>query len=249
MADRRNPNNKKDYVKKGPKGIMKLVSWSFSRLKNYRTCPLKAKFAYIDKLKEPTNDAMARGSHIHKLAEQYVLGSIKRLPKELKLFDDEFKAVKKAIKNKEIMVFAESQAAFDNKWKVCDWFGAAVYCRMVLDLVYYKIKEPETVYIIDYKTGKIREENLEQLDLYALGIFLKFPLAQKVVAEFWYLDQDSQEAWVSVEYTRDKDLKRLQKYWDKEVKPYLNDRTFAPRPNALCGWCNFSKAKGGTCQY
>ena len=36
----------------------KITAWSFSRYNLYQQCPGKAKLMYIDKLKEPTSDAM-----------------------------------------------------------------------------------------------------------------------------------------------------------------------------------------------
>ena len=68
------------------------TSWSFSRYMDWRGCPAKAKYKHLDKLAEPPNAAMERGSMIHKLAEDYTLGVLKRIPAELKAFADEFKA-------------------------------------------------------------------------------------------------------------------------------------------------------------
>jgi RecB family exonuclease len=64
----------------------KITSWSFTRYNTYSQCPAKAKFKFIDKLKEPDSPQMQRGTDIHKLAENYVKGEIVRLPKELVLF-------------------------------------------------------------------------------------------------------------------------------------------------------------------
>lgn len=239
----------KAYTKKKNTIIEKLKAWSYSRLNDYRNCPLKAKLKHIDKKKEPSSPALENGLRVHKLAEKYVESATLRLPKELKNFKDEFKDIRTAIKKKEIKFFTEMKLAFNSKWIICDWFGDSAFCRMALDLVFFKIKDLTTVYVIDYKTGKIREENLEQLDLYAMGIFFKYPDVEKVICEFWYLDQDCEEAWVSIEYTRKKDLKRLTAHWKKETRAYLNDTKFAPRPNDKCRWCDFSKDKQGLCQY
>ena len=70
--------------------IKPLTSWSFSRYQDYKSCPAKAKYKHIDKLKEPPSPAMERGAAIHNLCEQYVRGTLAKLPPELKLFKDEF---------------------------------------------------------------------------------------------------------------------------------------------------------------
>ena len=73
-------------------GLIK--AWSFSRLSDYQKCPAMAKFKYLDKIVNPDDqksEALQRGARIHELAEGYLKGTIARLPKELKSFEDEFK--------------------------------------------------------------------------------------------------------------------------------------------------------------
>lgn len=55
-------------------GIKKLTSWSFSRWSVYDQCPAKAKYKFIDKLKEPDALPLQRGSIIHKQAECFIKG-------------------------------------------------------------------------------------------------------------------------------------------------------------------------------
>jgi hypothetical protein len=237
--------NRKARAAKPKTVIQKLVAFSYSRLNTYRQCPLKAKFLYIDKLKEPQGEALQRGSDIHKFAEDYVKGTIKKLPPELKIYKDDFKEIITAIKKKTITVDIECQWAFDKNWKSCEWFSEKAWCRMMLDLVYIPTKKPTELVIIDYKTGKMRPENKEQLDLYALGAFMKYPNVEKVTAEFWYLDADE---WVEEIYTK-KDISRLQKHWADETKKYLNDTKFPPRANNFCRWCDFRKDAQGLCKF
>lgn len=78
----------------------KITSWSFSRYSDYKQCPLKAKLKHVDKLKEPPNEAMARGAAIHNIAEKYIKGEGRTLPAELKQFGAEFKMLRKQYKKK-----------------------------------------------------------------------------------------------------------------------------------------------------
>lgn len=46
---------------------------SHSRMKTHEGCPRKAMFKFIDKLKEPPNDAMERGLAMHQELENWLL--------------------------------------------------------------------------------------------------------------------------------------------------------------------------------
>jgi hypothetical protein len=42
---------------------------------------------------------------------------------------------------------------------------------------------------------------------------------------------------------------QIQRDWTRRAVPMFKDRRFAPTPNDKCGWCPFSKAKGGPCKF
>lgn len=242
-----------------PKPVVKqITSWSFSRYSDYKSCPFKAKMKHVDKIQEPPNPAMARGGEIHTMAENYIKGKMKVMPKELKLFADEFKKLKVAYKKKAaVEVFVEDSWAFTDKWLETVWNDwANCWVRIKLDCAH--MVEDGVLRVIDWKTGKCREDNqedyLEQLDLYALGAFLMFPKVMEVRPELKYLDygitfNGKDEPLV---YKRS-DLPKLKKAWEKRVKAMLNDKMFPPRPNKFCGWCFYRKANkangGGQCKF
>ena len=59
-----------------------ITSWSFSRYSDYQQCPAKAKYKHVLRMKEPPNDAMARGTAIHTMAEDYIKGKLNPLQVE-----------------------------------------------------------------------------------------------------------------------------------------------------------------------
>lgn len=216
----------------------RITQWSFSRLNDYRKCPAFAKYKHIDKLKEPGNAAMDRGSAIHKLAENYSQGTKKdKLPPELAFFEKEFKALQKR------PVVAEEKWALTAppKWEPTEFFAKDVWVRLVLDCI---VPEEHEAEIIDYKTGKPYERNKESLSLYAIGGFQYCPTVKTIKAGLWYLDTGEK---TEVEFKRE-ELPKLQKYWVKETKKMLSDTTFEPTPGNACRWCHFSKGKGGPCK-
>lgn len=225
-----------------------IKSWSFSRYADYKQCPAKAKYKHVDKLKEPPNAAMQRGTDIHKLAENYVLGKLKRLPAELKQFSEEFKRLKM---EKEKAV--EESWAFRADWSETvwnDWDGCWV--RIKLDVAYVN-HDYNVLVVIDHKTGRYKPDQqdsyAEQIELYALAGLLKFPHVDAVSPRLWYIDHGvvhPQED--ELEFTHD-DTERLIKLWQQRTKPMLTDKKFKPTPNFGCQWCFFSKSKGGPCVY
>jgi len=214
-----------------------ITSWSYSRYSLYEECPAKAKYKFIDKLPEPGNAAMERGNTIHKLAELYTKGEIKKLPPELKLFKEEFAELKKS------KPIVEETWAFTSKWQKTtynDWTGCAV--RIKVDVA---CPDDETLYVIDHKTGKPRDGYDAQLSLYALGGMLMFPKAKIISTQLWYLDAGET---VAKEYQADQ-LTSLMLDWDKRTRPMLSDTRFAPKPGNGCRWCPYSKSKGGPCKF
>lgn len=212
------------------------IAWSYSRLACYEECPLKFKFKFIDKLPEPSSEAMERGSTIHKEAEAYVKNGGK-LPTSLKLFRKEFTAVRK-----EPEIAAESQWAFTKLWHTTSWFAKDTACRMVVDLA---VLNADTVRAIDYKTGKVRDGYERQVSFYAFGAFLLWAV-ENVKTELWFLDHGKT---ITHEYTRKEHFKVLKKQWTDAPRAMLADTRFAPRPGSGCRWCSFGVSKGGTCKY
>lgn len=219
------------------KTVKKITSWSYSRYACYSECPAKAKYKFIDKLPEPSAPALERGNYVHKIAEDFTKGMFKKIPMELAKFREQFFELKKS------KPMVEESWCFKQDWSGTtwdDWTGC--WLRVKVDAACF---EDTTLHIIDHKTGKKRDGYEDQLGLYALSGFLKFPHVKTVYTHLWYLDSGDH---VEIPYAADQ-TKVLQKGWEKKVQPMLNDTTFAPRPGNACRFCHFSKAKGGPCKY
>lgn len=243
-------------------------AWSFSRYSDYKQCPLKFKLKHIDRIKEPSNAAMERGSEIHDKAEAYIKGKIKRIPKELKEFEDEFKKLKNLFDKRVVSaavtgsadnsIVVEDTWAFTKDWEETQWDNwVQCWVRIKLDCAH--VVDGKTLVISDWKTGKYRPQNndqyIEQLELYALAALLLYPDMDEVVPRLVYLDAgvifptENDDPMV---FTQD-DLPNLQKIWSHRTKAMFNDRQFAPRPNRFCMWCHYrannKENGGGQCEY
>ena len=233
-------------------------AWSYSRLGTYQSCPLKFKLTAIDKLAEPKGPAMERGNVIHGLAEAYLKGDKKTLPKELKLQEGVFKDLRARIKKAPHLVEVEQMWGFTADWQLTRWDNwTGCWLRVKLDVAHVD-ELTNTVVITDWKTGKFRPDNLQdyikQLGLYGLAALLKYEHlgpTLKVQPRLVYLDNPTIYQGDGKEPLTfgPKDVAKLKKLWEKEVKPLFNDRVFAPKPNRWCGWCHFRKDNGGPCQY
>lgn len=220
-----------------------VTAWSYSRYADYEQCPARFKYKHIDQLPEPTGSpAMERGTLIHKLAEDYATGVLKKLPPELKHFGDQFKQLRS------LNILVEQNWGFKSDWSFtgrADWFGPDVWLRVKADVAI--LYDDDTAEVIDHKTGRKYETNKDQVELFALATKMRFPNITHVTTRLWYLDQPKDNE-VILEY-EEADFARIQKTWTKRVVPMFKDRKFAPTPNDKCKWCAFSKRAGGPCKF
>lgn len=236
------------------------TSWSYSRLRDYKECPLKAKLKYLDKVPEPERPALARGNKVHELAESYIKGSIRCIPKELKAFEELFKELRKACTKELYPVYVEETISLTKDWELTiwnDWNNCTI--RIKTDVMYIRpVLNSETgilghhAFVIDWKTGKndnrFKDVYEEQLELFALGTLIRFPNVLAVHPALYYLDDGSIYVPENNRYER-KQLEKLQKKWFKESKAMLNDRKFSPKPNGNCKWCHYGKDRAGLCKF
>lgn len=242
--------------------IQPVKSWSFSRYHDYRTCPLRFKLKHLDKVQEPANDAMARGSAIDKQVEEYIVGRSARLPKEVLGLRDEIQMLRKLYKKVgHTQMTVQETWAFTRAWTRTvwnDWDGC--WLRVKLDCAH---REGDTLIVTDWKTGKLRTDRpdrladyLEQLELYATAALLLHPEVKQVQVRLGFLDHDQFYPGVDDQpllYTS-QDLPGLLKTWEKRVKPIFADKRFAPKANDGCRWCWYGQSKKreggpGLCRY
>lgn len=219
-----------------------VTAWSYSRYSDYKQCPAKFKYKHLMRMPDPGNAAMQRGNTIHKMAEDVVRAKID-VPLELE-------GVRRELEHlRDNMAVAEESWGFKNDWEWIgrpNWFGDDVWFRAKTDarLLY----DDGTLLIVDWKTGRKYFSNEEQIELFALAGFKRFPEATEVDARLYYTDCEPDDNEIQRVYTP-KDLAAVQKDWTKRVVPMFKDRKFAPTPNDKCHWCPFSKAKGGPCKF
>lgn len=219
-------------------------------------------YKHLMKIQDTGSTAMARGNDIHKEGEAF----LKQPPLKGKAKGYGVYTVPESYKNfaaemaqlQTLNPIVESQWGFTNNWEPTSWFGSATWVRIICDVS--AVYDDKTADIIDFKTGKKYDTNEEQIDLFKNGGFAMWPEVEHITARLWYLDipdgpHDGKDPHLEStanttirEYTRD-DFEASKKAWAKKVEPMFKDRRFAPRPSNKCGWCSYSRAKGGKCKF
>lgn len=245
--------------------VRMFTAWSFSRWKDHRECPRRAHWKHILKKpvlvgdawyapdKAPKSPAMQRGGDIHKEGEDYLKGKLRAVPKSFETFALEMKELRK------LAASSEAKWGLTVAWKPVDYFDwARCWLRVVLDARVWAATRRARV--IDFKTGKFYpDDNDAQMELYAAAAFAHLLEADEVDVELWYLDQPRGKNALGggkfIEnphvktFTRKRDEAKLRKRWDGKVIPIMTDRRFVPLQGRHCSWCDYSKRKGGECEY
>jgi hypothetical protein len=110
-------------------GYKMVMALSYSRISDYRQCPLKFRLKYIDKAKnfqlkdEDKSPALVRGGNIHKQLDRYVIAKLTG-----HLFQPTLpEVISTAPLIDQIMdnynVLSEQQIAIDENFNQVDWFA------------------------------------------------------------------------------------------------------------------------------
>lgn len=215
-----------------------LTSWSYSKYSCYKLCPFQFKCKYIEKLPQGPAPALERGIAIHQEAEDFLNGELVAVPESCSKMEDEFNIIRD--KGYE----AEAEWAFDQDWNPVPFRSKDAFLRMKIDA--HGFPDLNTLKTIDFKTGKMRNNYKEQVDLYTTAGFTIFDI-EHAISELWYLDQG--EITPEKVYHVD-DYDKMVRRWERKIAPMFNDTTFAPNPNFLCkNYCDFASHKGGQCKH
>lgn len=232
-----------------------MSAWSFSRFQTDATCNRQAELKYLSKVQElprplppgKTEHANDRGSRIHTLAEKWVPNTTARsLPHELAHFLPEFDQLQQLYQ--EGRVTLEQSWNFDISWRVLPndvkpgsktW--KKIWLRLKADIVVWL--SPTEAVLIDLKTGKRQRNEIkhaEQMQLYQLCAFMRFPELQRVTTELWYTDLDELH---SAKFTRDFGLRFFPRWNERGLAMTSRTRHI---PNPSINNCRFCPYKDGS---
>jgi hypothetical protein len=245
-----------------PKGrFATLTSWSFSVYTQYMKCPFSVCLDKIMRVRiqEPDNPHFIKGNRTHTIADTFIGGvGAKRpaLEETIKCGKETLKVNLTAVKDQLIdlrkkKARTEQEWAFDRQWKPTDWRDwTGAWLRIKTD-VCADTKEPPTVEIVDWKTGKPYADHKQQRSLYALGGLQLVQIGAladgnkdvKLTARHVYIDTGQS---ATEEFTM-KNLAPLKREWLARIKIMMSDTTFKTKTGRHCGYCKYAKSKGGPC--
>jgi len=223
-----------------------ITSWSFSRLKDFEACPLKAYVKYVEKRPDTMDKTAAdRGTMIHDACEKFVRGEGEFIA-EMHRFRDYFAELKPKYEAGDVEL--EENWGFTLDWEITGWWDDDIWCRMKLDNFTVDERDERGHVIVatptDYKSGKKYGNEVthsQQGQLYALGSFLRYPTLEVANVELIYLDQGQTTKRT---YTREK-IMCFFKHWNDRGKRMTEAEDFPPKPNKItCMWCPFGPQHG-----
>lgn len=210
----------------------KAYAWSYSKLKNFETCPKRhyeidiAKNYSEEEDTDPTSP-LNWGNRVHKELAAACQGAA--LPAEMAMYQHWVDRVRAGPGK----LLVEQKFAINKDFQKTTYFAPDVWYRGIGDIV--RIAGPVAL-VLDWKTGKILVDSI-QLMLMAQCIFSAYPEIQKVRSEFVWLKDDctSPEVFtrreVADEWTGLIQRVRLLEAADAT-------QNYPPKPNKLCRqWC------------
>jgi RecB family exonuclease len=218
---------------------------SFSGLKEFEDCKYSSYLSRVKRFKRPSGAAANRGTAIHDLAENYVDGTLKDLPKELEDFSADFTYLRDRYRNEENTVHLEEDWGYKVDWTPTDWSNPELWLLMKLDS--FVCEDATSARVIDYKSGKKFGNEIKHSDqgmLYGIGAFERYPDLQYLNIEFWYLDHN------------DRMVKSMTRKRSEILKPRYYSRLiamttctdFPPNPSTHgCRWCPHKET--GNCEW
>ena len=207
----------------------KPFAWSYSKLKNYESCPKR--HWHVDLAKdwvEEESEQLKFGNELHKaLAARIAKGE--PLPKPFAQYEPWCEKVLTG-QGKNLV---EQQLAIKADFSACTWFDKQTWFRGIADVL--KINGPVAL-AIDWKTGKVLEDSV-QLSLVAACVFAHHPEVQVVRSEFVWLAHD---ATTRVDIARS-DMPKLWTSLMPRVKQLEHahvNTEYPAKPGNLCRrWC------------
>lgn len=208
---------------------MKPLPWSHSALGQFKNCPRQYYEVRIAKsVRESRSEAMIWGEEVHKHFENRLKDGVV-LPSTLEAHEPFLKYLND-LPGHEIV---EDRIALDEQLRPCGFFDKNVWYRGVID--YGKVNGTNAR-IVDHKTGKVKN-NFDQLKLFAIHTFTRFPEVTDIRAEYYWTQNLSTSGET---YTRDQ-VPELWEHFVPDLKQYaqaFQDDVWQPRQSGLCnGWC------------
>lgn len=225
-----------------PRLVKYTGAWSHSKLRDFESCRAQFKRKHIEKLPEPESEALKRGSQVHDGIERWLKGWFKPAEKKTLLammgaMVPDFEKLKKLQPvGEEMWSFAQGFVPLADPWDKRAWVRAKTDAFL---------RETKVATVFDWKTGKPKEIDLDQLRFYGMLTLLRDPEIDVAKLELWYVDHNK---IVQGAFER-KDLAHAQKEFTRRASRIYSESRWPEEPGLGCRWCPFRRAVGGPCAF
>lgn len=214
-----------------------MTNYSPNMLKTFKSCPLKYKFKYIDRISLPQKASFfEKGKKVHALANYYLKGDdISKLEPTL---NENEKIAWNNLKSNEFFSYKYVNSEYNLSCKIGDyWIGGR------LDAIVKKHKnESETYYILDYKTGSIPKnpEYDYQTMVYLLCLSSAPFITPQDEIKFVYIDLKNNQNCV-IDFTQEKKVE-----YEKAITTICSNIENIQIPEdiehqKMCDFCEYKK--------
>lgn len=214
-----------------------MTNYSPNMLKTFKSCPLKYKFKYIDRISLPQKASFfEKGKKVHALANYYLKGD--DISKFEPTLNENEKIAWNNLKSNEFFSYKYVNSEYNLSCKIGDyWIGGR------LDAIVKKHKnESETYYILDYKTGSIpkKPEYDYQTMVYLLCLSSAPFITPQDEIKFVYIDLKNNQNCV-IDFTQEKKLE-----YEKAITTICSNIENIQIPEdiehqKMCDFCEYKK--------
>lgn len=214
-----------------------MTNYSPNMLKTFKSCPLKYKFKYIDRISLPQKASFfEKGKKVHALANYYLKGD--DISKFEPTLNENEKIAWNNLKSNEFFSYKYVNSEYNLSCKIGDyWIGGR------LDAIVKKHKnESETYYILDYKTGSIPKnpEYDYQTMVYLLCLSSAPFITTQDEIKFVYIDLKNNQNCV-IDFTQEKKVE-----YEKAITTICSNIENIQIPEdiehqKMCDFCEYKK--------
>lgn len=199
-------------------------SWSYSKYKNYDTCPKRHYEVDIAKNFTDSSEQLIWGNQVHDGLRDAAKG-VAKLPDSMK----DYQKWVDEVKDGPGTLVVEMKMAINKAFQPTSWFANDAWFRGICDVA--RIDGPVAL-ARDYKTGKILHDS-RQLMLMSQCIFAHYPKVRRIKTEFVWLKDD---CTTPETFNRDTIMREWPPVLEhvKQMKQAADTMTYPPKPGHLC---------------
>lgn len=211
--------------------VKQFNGWSYNRLAKFESCPHM--FFREDVAKDvhvAPSDAMQHGLSTHNAMERRLKHG-HPLPAGMRRHEPKLKA----IENRPGEIFVEDKLAITEDMEECGYFHKTTWLRVVADV---RIVNGPKMVVLDWKTGKYKPDDTEQMRISASAFISAKPDIEQVTASYIWLDHPDRKP-TTIRVCPDD----AEACWDEyrprveSLKEHWATNSWPKRPSWKCRWC------------